>query len=57
LDHLLAVIIHLIDMAVDIGRARVYGGIHYTYSCVEGNKQASRIAQNILNILKFRKDE
>jgi hypothetical protein len=45
------------EMADDIGRARVYGGIHYTYSCVEGKNQAARIAQNILTILKFRKDE
>ncbi len=44
------------EMAGDIGKARVYGGIHYTYSCVEGKKQGERIAQNILNILKFKKD-
>jgi len=44
------------EMAVDIGRARVYAGIHYTYSCVEGRKQGERIAQNVLNILKFEKE-
>ena len=43
------------EMALDIGRSRVYAGIHYTYSCVEGNKQGSKIAQNILNSLKFEK--
>ena len=44
------------EMAEDIGRSRVYGGIHYTYSCVEGKKQGEKIAGNILNILKFKKD-
>ena len=44
------------EMAVDIGKARVYGGIHYTYSCVEGRKQGEKIAQNVLNILRFKKD-
>ena len=44
------------EMAVDVGRSRVYAGIHYTYSCVEGKKQGEKIAQNVLNILKFKKD-
>ena len=44
------------EMAVDVGRSRVYAGIHYTYSCVEGKKQGEKIAQNILSILKFKKD-
>jgi membrane-associated phospholipid phosphatase len=44
------------EMAVDIGRARVYAGIHYTYSCVEGRKQGERIAENVLSILKFKKE-
>src|SRR5260221_7184136 len=44
------------DMAVDVGKARVYAGIHYTYSCVEGRKQGGRIAQNVLSILKFEKE-
>ncbi|HJS55529.1 MAG TPA: hypothetical protein VJ765_13335 [Chitinophagaceae bacterium] len=43
-------------MAVDIGRSRVYAGIHYTYSCVEGKKQGQRIVTNVLNILKFKKE-
>ena len=43
------------EMTDDIGRSRVYGGIHYTYSCVEGKKQGEKIATNILNILKFKK--
>jgi len=44
------------EMAVDVGRSRVYAGIHYTYSCVEGKKQGEKIAQNVLSILKFKKD-
>jgi hypothetical protein len=43
-------------MAVDVGRARVYAGLHYTYSCVEGRNQGAKIAQNVLNILKFKKE-
>jgi hypothetical protein len=44
------------EMAVDVGKSRVYAGIHYTYSCVEGKRQGEKIAANILNILKFKKD-
>ena len=43
-------------MVEDIGRSRVYAGIHYTYSCTEGSKQGSKIAANILNTLRFRKE-
>ena len=43
------------EMTEDIGRSRVYGGIHYTYSCVEGQKQGEKIGANILNKLKFLK--
>jgi hypothetical protein len=44
------------EMAVDVGKSRVYAGIHYTYSCVEGKKQGEKIAANVLNILKFKKE-
>jgi len=44
------------EMVDDIAKARVYAGIHYTLSCAEGNKQGKKIAENILNIVKFRKD-
>jgi hypothetical protein len=44
------------QMAVEIGKSRVYAGIHYTYSCVEGKKQGEKIAANVLNILKFKKE-
>jgi len=40
----------------DIGRSRVYAGIHFTYTCVESAKQGSKIAQNILSKLKFLKE-
>jgi hypothetical protein len=43
------------EMAEDIGNSRVYGGIHYTYSCTEGRRQGEKIAQNILNIVRFEK--
>ena len=43
-------------MAEDIGRSRVYGGIHYSYSCTESMRQGQKIAQNILNTLKFKKE-
>jgi hypothetical protein len=44
------------EMAVDVGRSRVYAGIHYTYSCVAGREQGEKIAANILSVLKFQKD-
>jgi len=44
------------EMAEDIGRSRVYGGIHYSYTCTESLKQGSKIVDNILNKLKFKKD-
>ena len=43
------------EMVDDIGKSRVYAGIHYTYSCTEGNKQGSKIAANILNSVRFKK--
>ena len=44
------------EMAVNVGRSRVLAGIHYTYSCVEGKRMGEKIAQNVLSILKFKKD-
>jgi len=44
------------EMVDDIGRSRVYAGIHFTYTCVESAKQGNRIAENILNKLKFLKE-
>ena len=41
------------EMTEDVGRSRVYAGIHYTYTCTESRKQGEKIAQNILNILRF----
>ena len=44
------------EMAVDVGRSRVFAGIHYTYSCVEGKRMGEKIVANVLNTLKFKKD-
>jgi hypothetical protein len=43
-------------MTNEISDSRVYGGIHYRYSCQEGQKQGKKIAQNIDNTLKFLKE-
>lgn len=43
------------EMAQDVGRSRVYGGIHYTYTCNESLKQGAKIVDNILMKLKFKK--
>jgi hypothetical protein len=43
------------DMMTEISMSRLYGGIHYRYSCDEGMKQGKKIAQNIDNSLKFLK--
>ena len=42
-------------MADNIGMSRVYGGIHYRYTCVESKKQGWKIANNILNTVRFQK--
>jgi hypothetical protein len=44
------------QMADEIGKSRVYAGIHNTAACVEGTKQGIRIAQNINSKLKFLKE-
>lgn len=44
------------DMAQQIGDSRVYAGIHYSLSCEAARKQGNKIAQNIENKLKFKKD-
>lgn len=45
------------EMAGDIGKARVYAGIHYNVSCDEGKKQGEKIATNVMNKLRFQKGE
>ena len=42
-------------MTQEIAISRLYGGIHYRYSCEEGIKQGKKIAQNIDSKLKFLK--
>jgi len=39
----------------EISMSRLYGGIHYRYSCEEGVKQGKKIAENINNTVKFLK--
>lgn len=43
------------EMAKDIGDSRVYGGIHYPQSCADGNAMGKKIAENVLNKVKFKK--
>ena len=43
-------------MADNIGISRVYGGIHYKYTCEESKKQGWKIADNIINIVQFQKE-
>ena len=44
------------DMAVQIGLSRLYAGIHTRYACDVALIQGQKIAQNILNDVKFLKD-
>jgi hypothetical protein len=43
------------ELAKEIADSRVFAGIHYNYSCVAGLEQGSKIGQNIINILRFKK--
>lgn len=43
------------EMAMEISISRLYGGIHYRYSCAEGMIQGRKIAQNIDQKVKFTK--
>lgn len=43
------------QLAEEIGRSRVYAGIHYSYSCVMGRQQGKTIAGNINDKVKFLK--
>lgn len=45
------------EMAAEISLSRLYGGIHYRYSCEEGAKQGRKTAQNIDTRLKFLKQD
>ena len=42
-------------MRDEISMSRLYGGIHYQYSCDEGKKQGLKTAQNIEAKVKFLK--
>jgi hypothetical protein len=39
-----------------IGDSRVYAGIHYAPACTEGIQLGEKVAQNVLNTLKFLKE-
>ncbi len=43
------------EMMEEISDSRLYGGIHYRYSCEEGIKQGTKTAQNINAKVKFLK--
>ena len=42
-------------MTQEVSMSRLYGGIHYRYSCEEGMKQGKKIAENIDHAIKFLK--
>jgi hypothetical protein len=43
-------------MMQEIGDSRVYGQIHYPQSCTDGKALGKKVAQNVLSIVKFKKD-
>lgn len=43
------------EMEEEISMSRLYGGIHYRYSCSEGRKQGRQTAQNIFNAVQYLK--
>ena len=42
--------------AIEAGQSRVYGGIHYTNSCLVGTKQGEEIGRLVVQRLKLKKD-
>ena len=42
-------------MNKEMADSRVFGGIHYQASCDKGSAQGKKVAQNILNTVKFKK--
>jgi hypothetical protein len=43
-------------LADEIGDSRIYGQIHYPQSCIDGQALGRKVAQNVLNTLKFLKE-
>lgn len=43
-------------MAKEMADSRVFGGIHYQASCDKGSMMGEKVARNILNQVKFKKD-
>ena len=44
------------EMVDEVCISRVYAGIHYRLSCERGAQQGQKIAQNVLDKVKFLKD-
>ena len=44
------------ELADEIGDSRVYGQIHYLKSCQDGQTLGRKVAQNVVNTLKFLKE-
>jgi len=44
------------DMAIEMANSRVYAGIHYQATCDKSRWLGSKVAQNVLNTVKFLKD-
>jgi len=44
------------EMKKAVGDSRVYAGIHYAPACAEGIQLGEKVAQNVLNTLKFLKE-
>jgi hypothetical protein len=42
-------------MSKEMSDSRVYAGIHYQATCDKGRSQGSKVAKNVLNIIKFKK--
>ena len=43
------------EMSIEMSNSRVYGGIHYQATCDKSRVQGKKVAQNILNTIKFSK--
>ena len=44
------------QMGLDMADSRFYGGLHYKETCVKSIAQGKKVANNILNKIKFLKE-
>jgi membrane-associated phospholipid phosphatase len=44
------------QMSIEMSNSRVFGGLHYQATCDKSRVQGKKVAQNVLNKLKFLKD-